>query len=468
MTDEREKHLNYRWNVLDKVSPSICGAKWYNATIWLGMGGTTSCHHPPFHQIDLEEIKTNPSAIHNTKEKKEQRKQMLSGERPKGCEYCWTLEDIDENVISDRVYKSIIYDDEEILGLKKIGSEADIDLKTLEISFDRNCNFACSYCNSSFSSRWAKEMRTEGPFKNLIHEDTKAFNHNSDKEFKWENEEENPVLAAFWRWWPNLSKSLQELRVTGGEPLLSQQFWKLLEKMIEEKPSFSFATNSNLGVPESLINKLITQSKKIENFDLYTSCETVGEHAEYIRDGIKYDYFCENIEKMISESGFRSINIMMTINALSMFKMTEFLDQILKWKSISDRTVTFTLNILRFPAFMSCLTLPDEMRKNLHLELDEWTTLHSDKLLKHEVESLDRLGQYLIKAEKPHNKSIDRRILEIDFKNFFLQYDSRRKKSICDVFPKEFEDWFNGINEKVPKKYFYVFSDSVLENEKIK
>mgnify|MGYP000250574293 FL=1 len=71
-------------------------------------------------------------------------------------------------------------------------------------------------------------MRQKGPFVNLIHGDTKAFNHNADKDFKWENEEQNPVLGAFWRWWPRLSKSLQELRVTGGEPLLSQQFWKFL------------------------------------------------------------------------------------------------------------------------------------------------------------------------------------------------------------------------------------------------
>ncbi|WP_417335319.1 twitch domain-containing radical SAM protein [Halobacteriovorax marinus] len=465
MSDDRQKHLHYRWNILDKVSPTICGAKWYNATIWLGMGGTTSCHHPPFHQIDVEEIKSNPSAIHNTKEKKEQREQMLNGERPKGCEYCWTLEDLGKDVISDRVYKSNIYKDQEILGLREIGSQADIDLKTLEISFDRNCNFACSYCNSSFSSRWAKEMRERGPFVNLIHGDTKAFNHNADKDFKWENEEENPVLAAFWRWWPDLSKSLQELRVTGGEPLLSQQFWKLLEKIIAEKPGFSFATNSNLGVPETLINKLISQSQNIESFDLYTSCETVGKQAEYIRDGLKYDYFCSNIERMIKESGFKSINIMMTINALSMFGMTKFLDKIMEWKKEQgNKTVTFTMNILRFPAFMSCLTLPNELREKFSKELKNWTDEHSNLLLKHEIESLERLSHYLVKAEKPHHKSIDRRILEIDFKNFFLQYDERRGRDICSVFPEEFSRWFNSINEKVPKKYFYVFSDADNEN----
>ena len=63
--------LEYKKQILDTKSASFCGAKWYNATIWLGSGMTTSCHHPLPHKIDLEEIKKNPSAIHNTKQKKE-------------------------------------------------------------------------------------------------------------------------------------------------------------------------------------------------------------------------------------------------------------------------------------------------------------------------------------------------------------------------------------------------------------
>ena len=101
--------LVYKKQILDTKSASFCGAKWYNATIWLGSGMTTSCHHPLPHRIDLEEIKTNPSAIHNTKQKKEQRRQMQNGERPAGCEYCWKIEDIHRDNISDRVYNCLLY-----------------------------------------------------------------------------------------------------------------------------------------------------------------------------------------------------------------------------------------------------------------------------------------------------------------------------------------------------------------------
>jgi len=73
---KKETYKEFKIRVIDSISDSYCGAKWYNATIWLGHGQTTSCHHPPAHKIDAKEIETNPSAIHNTKHKKLMRKLM--------------------------------------------------------------------------------------------------------------------------------------------------------------------------------------------------------------------------------------------------------------------------------------------------------------------------------------------------------------------------------------------------------
>ena len=70
-----ETDFDYKQRVLDPLSSSMCGAKWYNATIWLGSGMTTSCHHPLPHKIDPIAVQTNPKLLHNTPEKKQQRKQ---------------------------------------------------------------------------------------------------------------------------------------------------------------------------------------------------------------------------------------------------------------------------------------------------------------------------------------------------------------------------------------------------------
>ena len=111
-----ENFDDYRTRVIDPISDSFCGAKWYNATIWLGHGGTASCHHPPAHNIDKEEIKTNPSAIHNTRHKKKMRQMMQEGTRPKECEYCWKIEDMEKDALeycAKSLMKAIQHEDTE-------------------------------------------------------------------------------------------------------------------------------------------------------------------------------------------------------------------------------------------------------------------------------------------------------------------------------------------------------------------
>ena len=115
-----ETDLQYKRRVIDIKSASFCGAKWYNATIWLGSGQTTSCHHPLPHQVSVEQVIVNPKALHNTREKKNDRALMQDGLRPAGCEYCWKIEDIadqedaSDEIISDRFYKTVIYEDNDL------------------------------------------------------------------------------------------------------------------------------------------------------------------------------------------------------------------------------------------------------------------------------------------------------------------------------------------------------------------
>ena len=84
--DQMRDHLN-------DVSPSFCLAKWMMVSMHLTNGKTQSCYHPPAHDIPLEELGTNPGALHNTPTKIEERQQMRRGERPSGCNYCWRIED---------------------------------------------------------------------------------------------------------------------------------------------------------------------------------------------------------------------------------------------------------------------------------------------------------------------------------------------------------------------------------------
>jgi len=443
-----ESLQQYRDRVLDRKSKSFCGAKWFNATTWLGSGTTASCHHPPAHQIPLVEVQENFTAIHNTNHKKEMRRMMQNGERPRECEYCWKMEDMGKDAVSDRTFKSIIYTDEELQQAYEADHNENTNLKTFEIAFDRVCNLACSYCNASFSTTWAKDIKNNGPYENLVSDGAGAFHQDGSWAQPYKDDEDNPYIQAFWKWWENgLSESLQELRVTGGEPLMSGNTWKLFDWFNEQDTDMRFAINSNLIAKDSIIDKLIEKTQGMKHFDLYTSCEAVGEQAEYIRDGLDYELWLKNIKRILTEGNCNGVNIMMTINSLCLFSITEFLDEVYKLKELTQsRTPTVSLNLLRFPSFQSPLALPNHIKDYCHDKLNTWWQKRKDDIGWHEFEkaSIERLIDYLVTVDAPHRRTSNPVTLWRDFKTFYQQYDIRRNKSIY-VFPKILTDWVDSI-----------------------
>lgn len=443
-----ETDLEYKRRVIDIKSESFCGAKWYNATIWLGSGQTTSCHHPLPHAIDPAELKENPKAIHNTAIKKFERSQMQAGKRPIGCEYCWKVEDIGRDNISDRVYKTVIYNDKDLDDAFNTPPDNDVDLRTLEIAFDRTCQFACSYCNPAFSSTWVKDIRNNGPYVDLVSDGRNHFTHTHDSSQLHKYGEFNPYVDAFHRWWESdLHRTLDELRITGGEPLMSAETWKLIDWFKENrgKSKTRLAINSNLGFQVD-VNRLIESVDGLE-IDLYTSNESEYDQAEYIRDGLNYNLWLENVMTLARSGKFRGLHVMCTINALCLDSLPQFLDAMIDLKKDFGKDYpNFSLNILRFPSFQSPLVLPDEIRTQYKNRLVDWMLNHqnSDLLHQHERNQMQRLIDYLDVVKTPHVGAAEQAVLQQDFKKFFTQYDQRRGKDFCNTFPT-LANWYNSL-----------------------
>jgi organic radical activating enzyme len=440
--------LEFRQQILDTKSASFCAAKWYNATIWLGSGMTTSCHHPPAHRIDADAIKTNPSAIHNTVEKKMDRLDMQLGSRPKGCEYCWKIEDMGRGAVSDRVYKSQIYPIEALDEAYKKDHREDVNLRTLEIAFDRTCQFACSYCNPAFSSTWVKDIRSDGAYERLVSDGRNHFTHSHDSAQLYRFGETNPYVEAFFKWWEtDLHKTLQELRITGGEPLMSGDTWKLIDwfKNNKGRSQTKLAINSNLGVDVN-VDRLLS-SIEGQSVDIYTSMEATGVRAEYIRDGLDYTAWLVNVQKLLDSDDIRAVHCMATINALCLDSLPDLLNQLIQLKQVYGcERVNFTLNILRFPSFQSALVLPDELRSKYKHSLETWLMLNQYNPLLHEYEinHMRRLIDYLDVVKTPHSDAFDMPKLHNDFKEFFSQYDQRRGKNFAETFPN-LKEWYESI-----------------------
>ena len=447
-----ETDLQYKRRVIDIKSASFCGAKWYNATIWLGSGQTTSCHHPLPHQVSVEQVTVNPKALHNTREKKNDRALMQDGLRPAGCEYCWKIEDMadredaSDEIISDRVYKTVIYDDGDLDEAFNTRPEQDVNLQTLEIAFDRTCQFACSYCNPAFSTTWVRDIHRNGPYTNLVSDGRNHFTHTHDSSQLYTINDVNPYVEAFFKWWESdLHKTLKELRITGGEPLMSGYTWRLIEWFKEHRGASKtrLAINSNLGFTQDKLERLLDATEGIE-LDLYTSNESTSGHAVYIRDGLDWDQWVSNVTYLLDSGKLRALHVMCTINALCLISLPEFLWKIVELKKKYGKdAINFSLNILRFPSFQSPLILPIEVRKEACKQLSDLEQLNVE-LHEYEINQIARLVNYLIEVDSPHSGAMETSILQRDFKNFYEQYDQRRGKDFRHTFPQLVE-WYDTL-----------------------
>ncbi len=150
---------------------------------------------------------------------------------------------------------------------------------------------------------------------------------------------------------------------------------------------------------------------------------------------------------LLSSGTVKAVHSMCTINALCLDSLTNYLYHLLELKQQYGRDrVNFTLNILRFPSFQSALVLPDNLRTDYRIRLEEFLNRNSKNpyLQEHEINHLQRLIDYLDVVKTPHSEAFDLFKLRNDFKKFYEQYDRRRNKDFSRTFPK-LKEWYDSL-----------------------
>jgi len=393
--------------IKQQLGPSMCTAKWTNSTIHLGIGRTHSCHHPHPHEIPLSEINVDSSALHNTQHKKQVRKQMLEGVCPSECNYCWNIENA--GGIGDRVLMSRKDGLREYLKIKNTSWDSNYDPTYLEISFSNVCNFACAYCGPEYSSKWHSEIKQK----------SYPNNYNGIHVEQIPDREQNPYIDAFWKYFPTVYKNLRVLRITGGEPFMSRHTEDLIN-FIKYNPNkkLTLIINSNLGVPAVLFDKHIqllkTIKKCVKKIEIATSGEGYKEKAEYVRDGLVYDYWRNNCD-IVAQHFY--LNIMCAYNIFSVTSFEHFLSDI---KNIKN--VKVSISAVRDPSFMSASVMPSGWINNMYEQLE-----FIKKHFSHETQ--ERFKQVIAHASVKTNKTAE-------LVSFIKEYDKRRNKNFAEIFPE--------------------------------
>lgn len=487
--NEAEKQLKF-------ISPTMCYAKWAQVSLHLTNGMTNSCYHPPLHKIDVDKIKKDPLALHNTDQKKLERKMMLHGERPEGCQYCWRIEDAGGR--SDRIYRSgedwAQNSKKDIIATLDNGS---INPRYVEVNFNQACNFKCMYCSPHLSTAWETEIDAHGPYEILDETgETKFHNHieylDRDGMMPLKTRQDaNPYIKAFWKWWPELYKNLEVFRVTGGEPLMDINTYKVLDYIYKNPNGWlEFSITSNFCPPrQDLITKFIEKLKKLEeiqiwndpnrfnpgsgnhwyvnmalkHFTLFVSLDSVGEHAEYIRYGMNYKRLQSNVTKFLSNTVNTNLTFINTYNALSVPKTKEFLEYILTLRQQFSKTnqgikripiydpkhthpdreihprqrIWFDIPLLRSPTWQNIQILPSSFDHYIEDAIDfmQENTNTDDFAGFYDFE-IEKLKRNLAILRANRYTDADAKLHRSNFIKFFSQYDKRKGTNFKKTFPE--------------------------------
>jgi organic radical activating enzyme len=436
---------------LNDVSPSFCVAKWKQVTLHLGIGTTHSCHHPAAHHIPLVELKRNPGALHNTEQKKQERREMLEGKRPSACDYCWKAEDAPGDHFSDRITKSHETWAKPFLNeVAALPWDADVYPSYLEVDFSTTCNFKCAYCSPSYSTTWAQEIKKHGTYKLTDLE----LHHPSWTPAAIPERDENPYIAAFWEWWPEARKHLHHFRITGGEPLLSPNTFRVLDDLIANpQPQLEFSINTNLGVPTELVEKFISKLQEIQSkgcvkkLKVFSSNEAAGTQAEYIRFGLHYYLWIDHCHLILEQVPGCSLTIMAAVNVLSHTSFLWFLEDVLLMKrAFEDKNVwpprvVLDTPYVRWPEFLAPWIADEEVLPLIEASLQFMKDHQQSEptqiggFADFEIHRYERLRDVVVEEMKSLAGTENLTKIRQQFAEYVAEYDKRRGTDFAGTFP---------------------------------
>lgn len=190
-------------------------------------------------------------------------------------------------------------------------------LTYLHIKFSNKCNLACRTCDPIHSSMMFKESNAiDYPILNELPQDGIYQNMTRD----------SVLYGSILK---NLN-NIKHLWFSGGEPFLHDEVWEILETMYEQGLTKDLSLQVNTNGTIKLSQHRIDILNSCKNAEIHISMDGFGKYAEYIRTGVVWDRWIENIRE------YKNIkhNLYIT-TTISVFNV-HILDQMIKLFEVDE------------------------------------------------------------------------------------------------------------------------------------
>ena len=230
----------------------------------------------------------------NSEHMKSVRRRMMAGEILPECEVC------NDKLLNTSVYRTY-FDHLFQHKLPEVFSNTADDGSTTMVPvswdyrFSNLCNFKCRTCGDMLSSAWESEQKQN----NMVNwADSKNNWMRSDIRGQITHFQENQVEAEFAA--AVERHAVEEVYWVGGEPLMYEQHWRYMKRIIElgDGGKLYARYNTNLSrVAYGGVDLYRDILQNIRDWQICASLDGTGNAGEYIRTGLHYESFIANFRR---------------------------------------------------------------------------------------------------------------------------------------------------------------------------
>jgi hypothetical protein len=244
---------------------------------------------------------------------------MLAGETLTECEVC------NDKLLNTDIYRSYFNN---LFGhkyLQVLESTDETGYTTMQpVSWDYRfsnlCNFKCRMCGDMLSSSWESEQRQH----NMINwEDPKNNWMKPEIKKQIEQFQTTQIEAEFAA--AVESHRVEEVYWVGGEPLMYEQHWRYMQRIIElgDGPNVYARYNTNLSrVNHRGCNLYKDVLSHLRDWQICASIDGTGRIGEYIRTGLNYEAWLANFkEGVVVSKHKRQMRLDFTLTLPGMFEV---------------------------------------------------------------------------------------------------------------------------------------------------
>jgi sulfatase maturation enzyme AslB (radical SAM superfamily) len=282
-----------------------------------------------------------------------------------------------------------------------------MNLKYFDVRWSNICNFKCRSCGSLYSSSWAAEDNKQ---------------HNTQKEvFIFAGGKNNDNL--YNQFLPHFS-NMQEIYFAGGEPLLTDKHYDILEHLISiGKTDVELRYNTNLSNLNYKNKNVIELWKKFSNVNINASLDSWGARAEYIREGTEWELIEKNIRLIKTQTPHIKLQTATVVSVFNVSTIPDFLNYLLDTKLFDKDDFFPNFYNLITPYEYSFQILPDNFRNEIITKL---SSFDSSPYINREINGIINKLDNTVYDDSLNQK----------FKIVNDRYDKIRNRNFIETFPE--------------------------------